>query len=78
MNVQSEEKGRLRRQLAERAINLAMANDWHQAIEVNRRLLEEFDPDVEAWNRLGKAYAQLGRIADARAAYESALKRERP
>src|SRR5581483_3794809 len=42
--------------------------------EVNRRLVEEFEPDVEAWNRLGKAYSQLGRIADARAAYESSLK----
>lgn len=72
--LQSEEKGRVRRQLAERAINLAMSGEWQQAIEVNRRLVEEFEPDVEAWNRLGKAYSQLGRIADARAAYESSLK----
>jgi hypothetical protein len=72
--LQSEEKGRVRRQLAERAINLAMSGEWPEAVEVNRRLVEEFEPDVEAWNRLGKAYAQLGRIADARAAYESALK----
>lgn len=72
--LQSEEKGRRRRQLAEQAINLAMSGEWHEAVEVNTRLVEEFDPDVEAWNRLGKAYAQLGRIADARAAYESALK----
>ena len=72
--LQSEEKVRVRRQLAELAINLAMANDWQQALEVNRRLVEEFEPDVEAWNRLGKAYSQLGRIADARVAYEAALK----
>lgn len=72
--LQSEEKGRQRRQLAESAINLAMAGDWPQAVEVNRRLVEEFEPDVEAWNRLGKAYSQLGRIADARGAYEAAIK----
>jgi tetratricopeptide (TPR) repeat protein len=72
--LQSEEKSRLRRQLAERAINLAMSGNWTEAVEVNRRLIEELEPDVEAWNRLGKAYAQLGRIADARGAYEAALK----
>ena len=72
--LQSEEKSRLRRQLAEHAINLAMSGNWPEAVEVNRRLIEEIEPDVEAWNRLGKAYAQLGRIADARAAYGAALK----
>jgi len=75
--LQSEEKGRRRRQLAERAINLAMAGDWPQAVEVNRRLVEEFDPDAEAWNRLGKAYAQLGRIADARRAASARGQRTR-
>lgn len=71
--LQSEEKGRTRRRLAEQAINMAMAGDWQQAIEVNTRLVEEFGADAEAYNRLGKAYAQLGRIADARGAYEAAL-----
>ena len=71
--LQSEEKGRQRRKLAEHAINLAMSGSWDEAVEVNRRLVEEFDPDVEAWNRLGKAYAQLGRIAEARTAYDSAI-----
>lgn len=72
--LQSEEKGRQRRQLAEQAINLAMSNQWQQAIDLNKRLVEEFTPDAEAYNRLGKAYAQVGRNADARAAYEAALK----
>jgi tetratricopeptide (TPR) repeat protein len=72
--LQSEEKGRKRRQLAEQAINLAMSEQWQQAIEVNTRLVEEFTPDAEAYNRLGKAYAQFGRNSDARGAYESALK----
>lgn len=64
----------LRRQLAERAIHLAMSNEWGQAVEVNRRLVEEFDPDAAAWNRLGKAYVQLERITEAYAAYEATLK----
>ena len=32
--LQSEEKSRLRRQLAERAINLAMSGNWPEAVEV--------------------------------------------
>lgn len=72
--LQSEEKGRTRRRLAEQAINLAMSGDWVQAVEVNTRLVEDFGADAEAYNRLGKAFAQLGRIADARGAYESALR----
>ena len=72
--LHTEEKGRKRRQLAEQAINLAMSEQWQQAIEVNTRLVEEFTPDAEAYNRLGKAYAQQGRNKDAREAYESALK----
>ena len=51
-----------------------MSNQWQQAIDTNRQLIDEFAPDVEAWNRLGKAYAQLGRISDAREAYEESLK----
>jgi len=73
-DLQSEEKTRKRRQLAEQAINMAMSEQWQQAIETNTRLVEEFTPDAEAYNRLGKAYAQLGRNKDARGAYESALK----
>lgn len=74
--LQSEEKGRLRRRLAEQAINLAMSNQWQQAIETNQRLIDETGPDVEAYNRLGKAYAQVGRIGQAREAYNASLKLE--
>ena len=71
--LQQEERQRARRQLTERSIELAMKNSWEEAAEANRRLVAQFDPDVEAWNRLGKAYAELGRIADARGAYSHAL-----
>jgi hypothetical protein len=50
-----------------------MRNAWEEAAETNRRLVQEFEPDVEAWNRLGRAYAELGRIADARDAYNKTL-----
>jgi tetratricopeptide (TPR) repeat protein len=71
--LQQEERQRARRQLTERSIELAMRNSWEEAAEANRRLVEQFEPDVEAWNRLGKAFAELGRIGDAREAYNHAL-----
>lgn len=71
--LQVEERQRMRRQLVERAIELAMRNAWEEAAETNRQLVERFEPDVEAWNRLGKAYGELGRIDEAREAYHKAL-----
>ncbi|MDB5057128.1 MAG: tetratricopeptide repeat protein [Chloroflexi bacterium] len=71
--LQQEERQRARRQLIERSIELAMRSSWEEAADANRRLVEQFEPDVEAWNRLGKAYAELGRIADAREAYLHSL-----
>lgn len=53
-----------------------MRNAWEEAAETNRRLVQQFEPDVEAWNRLGKAYVELGRIAEARDAYNKALEYE--
>jgi hypothetical protein len=71
--LQQEERQRARRQLIERSIELAMRSSWEEAADANRRLVDQFEPDVEAWNRLGKAYAELGRVTDAREAYNHAL-----
>ena len=63
-----------RRQLIQQAITLAMQSHWQEAADVNRQIVEMTPDDAEAYNRLGKAYTELGRIADARDAYESALR----
>ena len=47
---------------------------WERATEVNRGILELFADDVEAKNRLGKAFLELGRYPEARAAFEGAAK----
>lgn len=70
---QPEERARLRRELSERAIELALQSKWEEAVEVNQRLLEITPRDLSTLNRLGKANSELGRIADARQAYTSAL-----
>lgn len=63
-----------RRQLAQHAIALAMQSRWQEAAEVNQRIIALVPDDSQAFNRLGKAYTELGRISDARTAYEEALR----
>lgn len=63
-----------RRQLAQQAISLAMQSRWQEAADVNQRLVEMVPDDSQAYNRLGKAYTELGRIGEARSAYEEALR----
>ena len=66
---------RQRRQLSEAAIAHATRGDWDAAVETNRQLLE-LGPDIDAYNRLGKALAELGQHAEALEAYEHALERD--
>lgn len=66
---------RQRRQLAEAAIAHATRGEWEEAVQANRQLLES-GPDTDAYNRLGKALAELGRDAEALEAYQQALERD--
>ena len=69
----SEEKIRLRRQLVDQAIKLALQSQWEEAVATNRTLLSQFPHDPEALNRLGKALSELGQYAEAKKAYAEAL-----
>ena len=64
--VQSSNSTRLKRGLSRDAIDLALKGEWERATEVNRAILELFADDVEAMNRLGKAYMELGKYDDSR------------
>jgi tetratricopeptide (TPR) repeat protein len=75
MALEADTTTRQRRQLGEAAIAHATRGEWEAAVEANRQLLE-FGPDIDACNRLGKALAELGRHAEALAAYEQALERD--
>lgn len=67
-----EEQVRLIRQRSQQAISLAMEGRWKEAAEANREILADFPADVDAWNRLGRAYMELGDLAQARQAYTRA------
>ena len=69
MTYQEEKQSRLRRQSSKQAIALAMQGQWKEAISVNRSLIEMFPDDVEAYNRLGRAYMELGEYSQAEEAY---------
>jgi tetratricopeptide (TPR) repeat protein len=69
-----EEVTKLRRQSSKQAIALAMEGRWREAVTANKSFIESFPDDVDAYNRLGRAYIELGEYAQAREAYEKALK----
>jgi len=69
-------KEELRKRWAAQAVELALMGHWDEAVQVNLRILELFPDDIRARNRLGKAYAELGRPEDAAAAYEESLKQQ--
>lgn len=73
MTYQTDDRARMRRQLAEQAINLAMESKWEEAAQVNRQVLSIDPRNADAYNRLGKALTELGRYGEARAAYGRTL-----
>lgn len=68
------QKQMTRRQLVEEARQAALAGNWDEAIALNLQIIERFQKDAEAYNRLGRAYLALDRLNDAKDAYSQALR----
>jgi tetratricopeptide (TPR) repeat protein len=68
-----DEVARLRRVLPERAIALAMASRWAEAVDVNNTILTIDPNNADAYNRLGKAQLELGNYREAYEAYKRAV-----
>src|SRR5437868_11734958 len=73
MQNQTDDRVRLRRVLPEKAIALAMQNRWSEAADVNRKIIELYPNDADAYNRLGKALLEMGRYRDALSTYKKAV-----
>ena len=63
-----------RSQYSEDAVQLAISGKWDEAVKLNRFIIDSFGSDEESQNRLGKALAELGKLKEAKASYEVALK----
>ena len=72
MSYEKEEQARLMRQQSKNAIALAMEGRWREAVEANRAIIEGFPDDVDSFNRLGRAYMELGEYPAASDAYTRA------
>jgi tetratricopeptide (TPR) repeat protein len=74
LKTESGEHLKPRSQYAEDAVQLAIAGKWDDAVKLNKFIIDSFGADEETQNRLGKALAEMGKLKDAKAAYEAALK----
>jgi len=73
MTYQEERLARLKRQRSKLAIDLAMQGRWREAVAANKGIVEDFPRDVDAYNRLGRAYMELGEYSQAREAYSRTI-----
>ncbi len=73
MPDREEDKDRLKRKASQEAIALAMQSRWQEAVAVNQSIVESFPTDIDAYNRLGRAFIELGDFARAKEAYGQAL-----
>jgi hypothetical protein len=77
MTRDDEKMVRLKQQRSKEAIDLAMQARWQEAVDVNKEIIENFPEDVDTYNRLGRAYMELGRYAQAKEAYHRAVELDR-
>lgn len=73
MSYQEEGQVRIRRLRSRQAIALAMQGRWREAVAANNGIIESFPGDVEAYNRLGRAYIELGEYSSAKESYSRTL-----
>ena len=74
MKTESTEHLKPRSQYSDDAVQLAIAGKWDDAVKLNKFIIDSFGADEETQNRLGKALSELGKLKDAKSAYEAALK----
>ena len=73
MTRDEEKVLRFKQQRSKEAISLAMQARWEDAVAVNREIIESFPEDVDTYNRLGRAYMELGQYTASREAYQRAV-----
>lgn len=64
------------RALADQAVAAALDADWTRAVDLNAKILGAAPDDIEARNRLGRAYIEQGKLEEAKASFAEVLKAE--
>lgn len=59
---------------SQKAIAAALNSRWEEALRINQQILREVSQDVDALNRLARAYFELGKVLLAKKYYNLALK----
>lgn len=72
--MSGEEKARLKKQWTDLAVKQAGDGLWEEAVTTNKNILNLFPAESGAFNRLGKAYSELGQYSESREAYAQTLK----
>ena len=60
--------------LKTQAIQATLSGEWSQAVIINKKLLKENPDDIDALNRLAFAFSVVGKLKDAKSAYQKVLK----
>ncbi len=74
MTPMDEKSLRLKEQRRKEAIDLAMQARWQEAAAVNEEIIRQYPADIETYNRLGRAYMELGSFTKAKEAYNQTVK----
>lgn len=73
MTYREEEQIKIRRYSSKHAITLAMKGRWREAVAANQDITSNFPNNVDAYNRLGRAYMELGDYSQAKEAYSKTV-----
>jgi hypothetical protein len=68
------EKQKTRRQLIDEGHEAAITGNWADAVTINLQIIERWQRDAEAYNRLGRAHLEQQNYPAANDAYTQALK----
>jgi len=59
--------------LTNQAIQTALEGNWNEAINLNKDLIKENPQDIDALNRLALAYTIVGKLKEAKTAYQKVV-----
>ncbi len=64
----------MNKDLAQKAISSALSCNWQEAVECNLQILKDTPSDIDALNRLARAYAESGNFKKAKSTAQGVLK----